>query len=60
MNRGKQEKSLVNYTSHAAMPNERCELCKYFMSFTEFKTNLCQRVKGSISPSGWCKLFKRK
>lgn len=59
-NMAKVLKSQVEYTDHAMRKNERCELCKYFMPFAEFKTNLCQKVNGSIAAAGWCKLFKRK
>jgi len=35
--------------------SERCGLCTMFR-----KPSSCTAVMGTISPQGWCKLFKRK
>ena len=52
----KKEKEAVDYTPHAAMKNERCELCSHFRPMYE----TCALVKGHIKPGAWCKLFERK
>lgn len=47
-------KRLVEYTDDHGTSSEQCSKCKYFID-----PHSCKRVVGSISPEGWCKLFKR-
>lgn len=50
----KKDKADVQYTPKAEMKTQRCELCRYFIS-----SGRCHKVKGAISPKGWCRLFRR-
>jgi hypothetical protein len=50
----KEAKSSVDYTDHAMVRSERCELCRHFQ-----KPQGCAIVSGRIAPGGWCKRFER-
>lgn len=52
-------KESVNYTPRAMKVNERCGKCEFFHD-TRILYGECRKVKGSISPRGWCELFKKK
>jgi hypothetical protein len=54
----KRTKKSVNYTPRATNMHERCKLCEHFSSF-RLVYGECTKVRGSISPRGWCELFKR-
>ena len=55
----KRAKEAVHYIARASDPNERCKLCEHFTnSGTAYGS--CEKVKGNISPLGWCDLWKRK
>lgn len=59
MSDDKRNKEAVHYTARADNPAERCKRCEHFAdSVTLYGT--CEKVKGNISPLGWCELFKRK
>lgn len=51
----KKTKQAVDYTPTAMVRGERCELCRHFVAGGK-----CRKVRGKISPNGWCELFKRK
>jgi len=34
----------------------KCAKCKFFQA----GTNTCERVKGEISPNGWCAIWQKK
>lgn len=51
----KQTKTEVEYTSDHGTSNEQCSKCVYFRH-----PDGCEAVMGTISPGGWCELFKRK
>lgn len=55
----KRTKDDVHYTPRAAKISERCRYCQHFMD-THLLYGECEKVKGNISPHGWCDLFKRK
>lgn len=55
----KRSKDSVHYTARAMDANERCKLCEHF-TLTGTAYGSCAKVKGNISPLGWCELFKRK
>ncbi len=50
----KKSKSSVDYTDRAEMLTERCILCEHYS-----RGGKCEKVRGDIDPSGWCKLFER-
>ena len=52
----KKTKAEVSYTPHAAKHNERCALCIHYIAGP---VGQCRRVAGTISPRGWCELFRR-
>lgn len=45
----------AKYVPEAANPNEACAKCRFFVV-----GGSCQKVQGSISEDGWCKLFEAK
>ncbi len=47
-------KSEVDYTDHAKMKSQRCEVCRHFN-----KPHGCELVAGKISPMGWCREWER-
>lgn len=49
----KKDKSTVDYSR--GKPDAHCALCQHFRS-----PDRCALVRGTISPSMWCRLFKRK
>jgi hypothetical protein len=55
----KKNKADVDYTPRALHHNERCKLCEFFSDF-HMLYGECSKVKGNISPLGWCRLFSRK
>lgn len=55
----KVDKASVHYTPRAENHNERCKLCEFFLAYRTLYGE-CEKVKGNISPHGWCRLFKRK
>lgn len=48
-------KGEADYEPHAMNHKNRCELCKHF-----HPPHACEKVKGSISPKGWCKFFEHR
>jgi hypothetical protein len=52
----KKGKGEVDYTPHAEVHSERCELCQHFRPMYE----QCAKVQGYVKPAGWCKLFERR
>ena len=52
-------KESVSYVSRAMKLHERCKFCEHF-SETGTLYGKCERVAGTISPQGWCELFKRR
>lgn len=55
----KRAKESVHYTAHAMKRSERCKLCEHFIAERTLYGE-CEKVKGHISPFGWCELFKKK
>lgn len=45
----------AEYIPTASNPTECCAKCQFFVA-----GGSCQKVQGSISPDGWCKLFEAK
>jgi hypothetical protein len=52
----KVEKEQADYTPVAAMKDQRCDKCKFFLPLYE----TCMRVKGHVKPGAWCKFWKHK
>ena len=50
----KVSKADASYTQ-TGMPQSHCGICAHFVA-----PNLCEKVEGTVSRSGWCKLFKRR
>lgn len=48
----KRAKADVNYSK--GMPTSHCGICRYYHD------HRCDRVVGSIDPTMWCRLFKRR
>lgn len=51
---GPYSKEEAHYTDKASNPAERCELCAYFS-----RPDKCSKVKGTVSPLGWCMYFEK-
>jgi hypothetical protein len=47
-------KAEADYTAHASNPAHECAVCAHFLGILG-----CQKVKGYISPHGWCKLWEK-
>ncbi len=48
----KYTKTEVNYTPKAMNKDERCALCLHYEG-----NEICEIVRGDISPLGWCNKF---
>jgi len=59
MNDTKRNKEAVHYTARADNTAERCKHCEHFTNSGTLYGE-CSKVKGNISPLGWCDLFKKK
>ena len=50
----KYTKTEVDYTPNAMKKDERCALCMHYEG-----NEICEIVRGDISPLGWCNKFER-
>jgi hypothetical protein len=50
----KATKKEARYTPRARNEQEECAVCRHFLGILG-----CQRVKGYISPHGWCKFWEK-
>jgi hypothetical protein len=54
----KQAKGQVDYSR--GMKASHCGICRYYRRGSHGTMGTCQKVAGSIDPSYWCKLFRKK